>query len=74
MRVLLLGGTGLISTAIVQQLLDRGDEVTALNRGVTPVRVQGKLEIVRECGTGIAIEIKRPAETGGGNDRCRHGD
>jgi nucleoside-diphosphate-sugar epimerase len=33
MRVLILGGTGLISTGITQQLLARGDEVTHLRRG-----------------------------------------
>jgi nucleoside-diphosphate-sugar epimerase len=32
-RTLVLGGTGLISTAITRQLLDRGDRVTLLNRG-----------------------------------------
>jgi nucleoside-diphosphate-sugar epimerase len=47
MRVLVIGGTGLISTAIVQQLLDRGDAVTAFNRGRTPVRVRGPLELLR---------------------------
>lgn len=46
MKVLVIGGTGLISTSIVQQLLDRGDEVTVFNRGVTPVRLQGRLEIL----------------------------
>jgi nucleoside-diphosphate-sugar epimerase len=45
-RVLLIGGTGLISTSIVEQLLDRGDAVTALNRGRTPVRVRGRFEIL----------------------------
>ncbi len=46
MRVLLVGGTGLISTAISQQLLDRGDAVTVFNRGRTPVRVRGRLEVL----------------------------
>jgi nucleoside-diphosphate-sugar epimerase len=46
MRVLVIGGTGLISTAIVQQLVDRGDVVTVFNRGQTPVRVHGSIEIV----------------------------
>ena len=48
MRVLVIGGTGLISTAIVQQLVDRGDAVTVFNRGQTAVRVRGDLEIL--CG------------------------
>jgi len=44
MEVLVIGGTGLISTAIVQQLLDRGDRVTLFNRGETKVRFQGEVE------------------------------
>src|ERR1044071_9315609 len=46
MRALIIGGTGLISTAITQQLLDRGDAVTVFNRGRTPVRVRGALELL----------------------------
>ncbi len=38
MRVLIIGGTGLISTEITRQLLARGDEVTHFNRGKTPNR------------------------------------
>lgn len=44
MDVLVMGGTGLISTAIVQQLLDRGDRVTVFNRGSTAVRFHGEVE------------------------------
>lgn len=44
MDVLVIGGTGLISTAIVQQLLDRGDRVTVFNRGTTLVRFRGEVE------------------------------
>ncbi len=33
MRILILGGTGLISTRITQQLIARGDEVLHVNRG-----------------------------------------
>lgn len=39
MRVLVVGGTGLISTAISRQLLERGDEVTLFNRGRTSSRL-----------------------------------
>ena len=35
MRVLILGGTGVISTGITQQLLARGDDVTLFNRGTS---------------------------------------
>jgi len=39
MHVLIIGGTGLISTSIVDQLLARGDEVTLFNRGQTEARL-----------------------------------
>ena len=38
MRVLIIGGTGLISTAITRQLVERGDQVTLFNRGQSEVR------------------------------------
>lgn len=37
MNILIIGGTGLISTAITRFLLERGDRVTMYNRGTTPV-------------------------------------
>ena len=33
MKVLIIGGTGLISTAITRFLVERGDDVTIYNRG-----------------------------------------
>lgn len=38
MRILIIGGTGLISTAITRQLVERGDQVTHYNRGQSEVR------------------------------------
>lgn len=38
MKILIIGGTGLISTAITRQLLARGDEVTLYNRGRSEAR------------------------------------
>ncbi len=38
MRVLVIGGTGLISTAITRQLVERGDHVTHYNRGRSEAR------------------------------------
>ena len=46
MKVLLIGGTGLISTAIVDQLVERGDEVTVYNRGVTPWRIPQNVKVI----------------------------
>jgi nucleoside-diphosphate-sugar epimerase len=39
MRVLVIGGTGLISTGIVKALLARGHEVSVFNRGQRPSRL-----------------------------------
>lgn len=39
MKVLIIGGTGLISTSITTQLLKRGDEVTLFNRGKSEARI-----------------------------------
>ena len=41
MKILLIGGTGLISTAITKQLLERGDDVTLYNRGKSEARIPG---------------------------------
>lgn len=38
MKILIIGGTGLISTSISKQLLERGDSVTLYNRGKSEVR------------------------------------
>ncbi len=46
MKVLVIGGTGLISTSVAQQLIDRGDAVTLLNRGKSPVRVNGDFKVI----------------------------
>lgn len=46
MNILLIGGSGLISTAISRQLLEQGHQVTLFNRGTTPVRLpEGYREI-----------------------------
>ena len=39
LKVLLIGGTGLISTSITKQLLERGDDVTLYNRGKSEARI-----------------------------------
>ena len=33
MRILIIGGTGIISTGVSRLLIDRGDEVVLYNRG-----------------------------------------
>ena len=47
MKVLLIGGTGLISTAIVNQLVERGDEVTVFNRGVSERRIPSQVKAIQ---------------------------
>ncbi len=39
MKILIIGGTGLISTPLTHFLLERGDDVTLYNRGTTASRV-----------------------------------
>jgi nucleoside-diphosphate-sugar epimerase len=47
MRVLVIGGTGLISTAIVEQLLARGHDVITMTRGHTRPRISGTIPNIR---------------------------
>ena len=41
MRVLIIGGTGIISTEITRQLVERNDDVVLYNRGHTSSLVEG---------------------------------
>ncbi len=47
MKVLVIGGTGLISTAIVNQLSERGDDVTVFNRGVSKSRIPKTVKVIQ---------------------------
>lgn len=46
MRVLVIGGTGLISTAIVDRLIEVGHTPILFNRGQTPPRFQANVEVL----------------------------
>jgi nucleoside-diphosphate-sugar epimerase len=46
MKVLILGGTGLISTAMTCEFLRRGDDVTLYNRGKTPARFPAGAKVI----------------------------
>jgi nucleoside-diphosphate-sugar epimerase len=46
MKVFIIGGTGLISTAISSQLAARGDEVVLFNRGISRNRAQGRQRVI----------------------------
>ena len=55
MRILLIGGTGLISTSITRLLLERGaDDVTLYNRGKTEVRVPYAVNVLSGDRTNFA--------------------
>ena len=47
MRVLIIGGTGLISTAITRTLIARGDDVTLYNRGQTDADIPEGYDTIR---------------------------
>ncbi len=47
MKTLIIGGSGLISTAITRQLVDRGEDLILYNRGRTLLRVDGDIAVVR---------------------------
>ncbi len=49
---LLIGGSGLISTAITRQLADCGDDLILYNRRRTPLRVDGAVTVVQGDRTG----------------------
>lgn len=46
MKVLIIGGSGLISTAITRQLLENNVDVTLYNRGISSLRINGKVSRV----------------------------
>jgi nucleoside-diphosphate-sugar epimerase len=46
MRVLIVGGTGLISTAITRMLVERGDDVIIYNRGTREAEVPEGVQVI----------------------------
>lgn len=64
MKVLIVGGSGLISTAITRQLLARGDAVTLYNRGRTPLRVEGAVQTIHGDRTDFAAFQAQMAAAG----------
>jgi nucleoside-diphosphate-sugar epimerase len=46
MRILIIGGTGLISTGITRLLVERGDDVTLYNRGLHEARGLGGVQTI----------------------------
>ncbi len=62
MRILLIGGTGNISSYVTQLALERGHEVTVLNRGHSPVP-EGARSLVGDAGDPASLEAAIGAES-----------
>jgi nucleoside-diphosphate-sugar epimerase len=65
MKIFIIGGTGLISTAISSQLAGRGDEVVLFNRGQSKNRVEGRIRVLTgdrndEAALGAALKAELP--------------
>lgn len=65
MKVFIIGGSGLISTAITRQLVERGDRVTLFNRGQSPLRGPQPAQVIHgdrndEASLRAALTAQRP--------------
>jgi nucleoside-diphosphate-sugar epimerase len=64
MNILIIGGTGLISTPITRFLLERGDTVTLYNRGQREARFSGAVKQIAGNRRDFAAFEKQMAEAG----------
>ena len=64
MRVLIIGGTGIISTGITWLLVERGDEVVLYNRGQRKSLVAGGYEVITGDRRDFATFEKQMASAG----------
>lgn len=64
MKVLIIGGTGLISTAITRALIARGEEVALYNRGISRVEISGEYDHIRGDRSDHARFEQQMAEAG----------
>lgn len=64
MRVLVIGGTGLISTSITRYLVERGDEVTLYNRGRRAADIPGDARRILGDRTEYGVFEAQMAEAG----------
>jgi len=64
MKTLIVGGTGLISTAITRFMSERGDDVTVYNRGVTRSDIPGDARIITGNRRDFATFEQRMQEAG----------
>jgi nucleoside-diphosphate-sugar epimerase len=64
MKILILGGTGLISTSISSEFLRRGDDLTLYNRGQREVRIPPGAKIITGDRNDFAAFERQMAEAG----------
>jgi len=64
MNILIIGGTGLISTSISRQLIETGHNLTLFNRGQTEPRLPGDYQVIRGDRNDFAAFEEKMAEAG----------
>lgn len=64
MKVLIVGGTGLISTAISAEMLARGFDLTLYNRGVSEARIPDGAKVVTGNRHDVAVFEQQMADLG----------
>ena len=64
MKILIIGGTGLISVSIARELLDRGEDVTLFNRGKSSLPLDPRAKVIHGDRTEYAAFETRMGEAG----------
>jgi len=64
MKILIIGGTGLISVAITRELLDRGEDVTLFNRGKSSLPLDSRAKLIHGDRTEYAVFETQMREAG----------
>ena len=64
MKILIIGGTGLISVAIARDLLNRGEDVTLFNRGQSSLPLDPRAKVIRGDRTDYRAFENRMHEAG----------
>jgi nucleoside-diphosphate-sugar epimerase len=64
MKILIIGGTGLISVSITHELLDRGEDVTLFNRGKSSLPLDARAKVIHGDRTDYAAFETQMHEAG----------
>jgi nucleoside-diphosphate-sugar epimerase len=64
MRILIIGGTGLISVSIAKFLIERGEDVTLFNRGVSTLPLHPQARVIHGDRTNYMAFEQQMVETG----------